>query len=131
MSEHEVTDKAYIILAGVEGEEGVVITRKNKGYDHMKHLGGDDDVWYLVQTNSDHWKDGCTDRCAAATSNMEKIGIKNINRDNLASDVLKQAPNLNEGSIYITTMSASVPGSYYSEPVSSDAPALDIVFTQI
>eukprot|EP00351_Strombidinopsis_sp_SopsisLIS2011_P006108 CAMPEP_0116874684 /NCGR_PEP_ID=MMETSP0463-20121206/6221_1 /TAXON_ID=181622 /ORGANISM="Strombidinopsis sp, Strain SopsisLIS2011" /LENGTH=135 /DNA_ID=CAMNT_0004518725 /DNA_START=683 /DNA_END=1090 /DNA_ORIENTATION=- len=117
------TSKAYIILGGVRGHEGVVMARDNLGISHVTSLSKDN--WYLVQTNSDHWKIGCNHRCKAATANIEALGHDNISIDTLENDVLLQAPNLNIDSIYMTTMSAIDSESFSMHYVQGTVPFED------
>ena len=72
LSSDSINALGYIILAGIEKNEGVIISRNRFGAAHQDFLN--DTRWYLVQTNSDHWKLGhpCnTSRCGAARKHIE------------------------------------------------------------
>jgi len=103
-----VSSKSYISLSGIQGNEGVVITRDNFGVAHVDHLSKDN--WYLVQTNRDHWDQGCNTRCAALTEHIEEIGHENFDLDALYN-VLNMEPNLNEESLYAAAFSAQMENS--------------------
>lgn len=64
----------YFILAGTKDYEGVIISRDQEG----PAMGGvqflNDTTWYLVQTNQDHFKGDCPERCKAANDNFQKLG---------------------------------------------------------
>jgi len=47
----------YVIIAGKEVNQGTIISKAEKGADDIKVL--DDEHWYLVQTNDDHFKGIC------------------------------------------------------------------------
>ena len=56
----DIASLGYITLAGVKDNEGVVITRENFNTVHENHLDYENNDWFLVQTNNDHWLDnGC------------------------------------------------------------------------
>jgi hypothetical protein len=59
LSETHIAALGYIILAGTKDNEGVIIARENKGVANVRTIGEDDGIWYLVQTNSDHWTGDC------------------------------------------------------------------------
>jgi len=60
----------YYILAGTKDYEGVVISRDQTG----PAKGGlqflNETTWYLVQTNEDHFRGQCYERCQAANNNF-------------------------------------------------------------
>lgn len=60
--------------------------------------------WLVVQTNSDHWKDGCIGRCQAAWENLSRVSQANITHDTLRHEVLLKEPNLNSDTIYNTAL---------------------------
>lgn len=62
----------YIIMAGTEANQGVVISKNDNGVANERVL--DDDTWYLLQTNDDHFDGICQQRCVDGKANMEKIG---------------------------------------------------------
>lgn len=98
--------------------EGVVLTRNRTETANLDALDSFSLKWYLVQTNSDHWKDGCTGRCERAHENLNKVSQSNISHDTLRNQVLLQYPNLNSHTIYntefdpLTGMQDSIPVTY-------------------
>lgn len=76
LSRKSIDGLGYIILAGTKPGEGAVISRRRFSTAHVNKLDADNGKWFLVQTNSDHWKKnvGCQWRCEHATDNMNKIG---------------------------------------------------------
>mmetsp|Transcript_11189 Transcript_11189/g.18808 ORF Transcript_11189/g.18808 Transcript_11189/m.18808 type:complete len:398 (-) Transcript_11189:166-1359(-) len=98
----------YFILAGVYGDEGVVISRDRFGTAHEDWLNAENGTWYLVQTNNDHWDTGCFNRCAAARDHMNEIGQHGISNVTLKQRVLNIFPNLNRDTIYNTQFQAGI-----------------------
>jgi len=47
----------YIILTGIESNQGMVISKAENGIDNIRQL--DEDNWYLLQTNDDHFAGVC------------------------------------------------------------------------
>jgi N-acylethanolamine-hydrolysing acid amidase len=105
LSSDNINALGYIILAGTKENEGVVISRNRFGPAHQDNLN--DTNWYLVQTNSDHWKLGhpCnTSRCGAARKHIDEIGQHDIDIYQLRDKVLLRYPNLNDLTIYNSIM---------------------------
>lgn len=98
----DINALGYIILAGTKDEEGVIISRNREGPAHEDHLNITQGKWYLVQTNSDHWNQGCFNRCDAAHTKLDKLGQDSLNIDVLRDDVLFKFPNFNYDSLYNT-----------------------------
>jgi len=48
-----IISPGYMILGGVSGNEGAIITRDKFGADDITELTAD--KWFLVQTNDDHF----------------------------------------------------------------------------
>lgn len=92
----------YLVVAGVKGDEGAIITRDRFGVANITTLS--DERWYLVQTNSDHYTGDCPRRCQAARGNFEKLTRANLTVDNMYSEVLDVSPNLNDLSIHTSIM---------------------------
>lgn len=97
----------YNILAGTKGDEGVVLARDKWGTVHEDHLDSANGIWYLVQTNNDHWDTGCDGRCAAAVADMESVSQAKMSHDTLLGDVFMQPPVLAHGTIYNTFFAPS------------------------
>jgi hypothetical protein len=97
----------YYILAGTKDDEGVVIARKRFGEAHEDRLDTANGKWFLVQTNSDEWKQpghqkGCTDRCAAAETRMLALGRANLNLTSQEQKVHLTFPVLNVHTLFNT-----------------------------
>lgn len=67
-----VTSPGYIIVGGVQGNEGVVVARNSIGTNHTHWLS--DDEWFVAQTNRDTWRDFGDHRYNTTVNNMEKLG---------------------------------------------------------
>ncbi len=106
----------YYILAGTKDYEGVVISRDQAG----PVMGGvqflNDTTWYLVQTNQDHFKGDCPDRCKAANDNFKKLGQDNATVTTVFDTVLNVPPNINTFSVFTTVMMPSA-GLFLAELV--------------
>jgi hypothetical protein len=61
-------------------------------------------TWYLVQTNEDHFKGQCYERCQAANNNFMSLGQENANITSVFDKVLNVPPNINYLSIFTTVM---------------------------
>ena len=92
----------YNTLAGVKDDEGVVISRDRFGPAHQDWLNSTAGKWFVVQANVDEWKDGCTDRCGAATEMLNNITQAKIDINRLRNDVLLVYPVLNHDTLYNT-----------------------------
>eukprot|EP00349_Pseudokeronopsis_sp_Brazil_P005596 CAMPEP_0202959456 /NCGR_PEP_ID=MMETSP1396-20130829/3633_1 /ASSEMBLY_ACC=CAM_ASM_000872 /TAXON_ID= /ORGANISM="Pseudokeronopsis sp., Strain Brazil" /LENGTH=366 /DNA_ID=CAMNT_0049678015 /DNA_START=18 /DNA_END=1115 /DNA_ORIENTATION=+ len=90
----------YGIMSGPGANEGVVITRDPDGVAATAWL--DEDNWYIVQTNDDHFAGVCQERCMDAHEHMRNIGEENISVDRLLKDVILQSHNFNYYTIYTT-----------------------------
>jgi len=98
----EINALGYIILAGTKENEGVVISRNRIGAAHEDHLNVTNGTWYVVQTNSDHWDQGCFNRCESAHTNLDKLGQDALDITVLREKVLKVFPNQNYDTLYNT-----------------------------
>jgi len=47
----------YIIMAGTEPNQGIVISKGEDGIVNLRQL--DENNWYLIQTNDDHFSGVC------------------------------------------------------------------------
>lgn len=93
----------YNTLAGIKGDEGVVISRDRFGPAHEDWLDSASGKWFVVQANTDEWLDNCTStRCAAATEFLNNITQANIDINRLRNDVLLVYPVLNHDTLYNT-----------------------------
>jgi len=114
---HYLSSKAmimegYIIVGGIAPSQGAIVTRNASGaetnilwMDGTEHDGGGGD-WYVVQTNTDHWRDAPsypgyknTSRRGTATRSLDTIGTENIGVDALFG-VLSTPPVRNFATIH-------------------------------
>lgn len=86
LTTEQVISPGYIILGGLSGNEGVVISRDKSGPANIRTLS--DDTWFLVQTNDDHFAGVCQERCQVANANMNKLTPETINAEVLFNDVM-------------------------------------------
>jgi hypothetical protein len=115
LSNTKVLAPVYYILAGVEPNQGVVITRDRQQVNDYYPLDNDEGRWYLVQTNYDrNVPDPANDyRRIPAQEKLAAIGQASISYETLLSGVLAQSPNLNENTI-LTTITSPGDVSYFN-----------------
>jgi hypothetical protein len=94
-----IIDDGYFIVGGAETNQGAVVSRaRNHNVDTWR-IDPDDAEhgWYRLETNYDHDDPvpSSDDRRTPGFANMEKVGLANINEDNLMSDVMTQWPTFN------------------------------------
>lgn len=94
----------YFIVAGTEANEGAVISRNQEGPARGGIQFLNDTIWYLVQTNQDHFLGDCPERCKAANDNLASLGQNKATVSSVFDTVLNVAPNLNSQSIYTAVM---------------------------
>ncbi|UJR21255.1 hypothetical protein I4U23_024350 [Adineta vaga] len=94
----------YYILAGTKSGEGAIISRSRRTSLHIKRLG-EDNQWFLIQTNSDHWRQPLLsdDRFSSANKCMQIQGKTDVTFKSLFN-VLSSRPMLNKLTIYTTLM---------------------------
>jgi acid ceramidase len=87
----------YIIVGGMEPNEGIVLARNREGTDHTVELS--DENWYVAQTNADWWKKE-DPRFNKTIQMLENVGQSNIEADTLINDVLHSNGVLQEITIF-------------------------------
>jgi len=102
---------SYMIVAGVKENEAAVISRDRFSAANTKVLEGDE--WYLLQTNSDHFKGVCLDRCAKGREQMDKLGPEGVTLEKIRETVLEVPPVKNELTTYNALMN---PKTGYFDP---------------
>jgi len=95
----------YFIMAGVEANQGYVVSKGESQIDNIRQL--DEENWYLIQTNDDHFRGVCQQRCVDALAHMDAVGKDRINLDVLLKEVILQSHTFNEYTIYTTMASPS------------------------
>lgn len=92
---------SYYAISGNQPYEGTIITRDRYGVAHVEILN--EDQWYIVQTNDDHWTGICTIRCSYVKISLDTLGRENVTGEKLV-DILSQWPSNNMHSIYNVLM---------------------------
>lgn len=97
----------YLIVSGVEKNEGVIIERNRKDINNITYINQENE-WFIVQTNYDRGvPDPSTDeRRIPAENRMRGIGRSDINMERMMNEVLSVAPNRNKETISSSVMSA-------------------------
>ena len=108
-----VISKCYYIVSGLRKNEGVVLTMHHQGA--VDEWWFNDNYWYIVQTNYDHWSPPPIDddRRVPAMSQLEKIGRDYIDMDKLW-EILVEPPVYRPGKCVYTTAIVPATGYYYS-----------------
>jgi hypothetical protein len=108
LSNKTLAAPVYFIVSGTRSDEGVIISRGRESVHDIEYLdiGGMEDKWLLVQTNSDRDWPYKEYRKEMATKRIKEIGKTNINAENLFSKVLNIYPNFNSLTIFVNVMSA-------------------------
>ena len=103
----------YLIVAGTEPREGVVITRGRKEAVDLWWLKPEQGRWYLVETNYDHWKPvpSDDDRRGVAEKALNQTGRADITPATLFK-VLSTPVVFNNLTMHTTIMSAAKPWLY-------------------
>nr|6DXZ_B Chain B, N-acylethanolamine acid amidase beta-subunit [Oryctolagus cuniculus]6DY0_B Chain B, N-acylethanolamine acid amidase beta-subunit [Oryctolagus cuniculus]6DY1_B Chain B, N-acylethanolamine acid amidase beta-subunit [Oryctolagus cuniculus] len=103
----------YYIVGGTNPREGVVITRNRDGPADIWPLDPLKGVWFLVETNYDHWKPAPEedDRRTPAIKALNATGQAKLSLETLFQ-VLSVVPVYNNYTIYTTVMSAASPDKY-------------------
>jgi len=83
----------------------VVVSKDPNGVANVRVL--DEQNWYLLQTNDDHFDGVCLQRCVDGRANMDLIGKEGITTDRLLKEVLLQSHTFNQFTIYTTMASVS------------------------
>ncbi|XP_032810948.1 N-acylethanolamine-hydrolyzing acid amidase isoform X1 [Petromyzon marinus] len=115
LSHPPLISNTYFIVGGVNPGEGAVITRRREAAVDTWFLQPHQGIWYLVETNYDHWKapPARDDRRTPAMKALNSTGQANINLHSLLK-VLSVKPILNNLTVYTTVMSAAQPQRYRS-----------------
>ncbi|XP_055331057.1 N-acylethanolamine-hydrolyzing acid amidase-like [Paramacrobiotus metropolitanus] len=100
----------YVILGGLKGDEGTVVTRSRRSAIDIWPLSTAKGRWYLVETNYDHWNNPpwWDDRRTPAEQSMNATGQNAIGKMTMFN-VLSTPKVFNQYTVYTTVMSASRP----------------------
>ncbi|XP_075400303.1 N-acylethanolamine-hydrolyzing acid amidase [Tenrec ecaudatus] len=103
----------YYIVGGMSPREGVVITRNRKGPEDIWPLEPLKGLWFLVETNYDHWKQvpKKDDRRLPAIKALNATGQADLSLETLFQ-ILSIEPIKNNNTVYTTVMSAAYPDKY-------------------
>ena len=113
ISKVEMIAPSYIIVGGIHGGEGAVVTRaRTKALDVWK-LNVSEGRWFLVETNYDHWETPpkSDDRRDPAIKAMNQMGQKNLAVKGLFK-VMSTQPVLNNSTTFTCIMSAKFPSIF-------------------
>ena len=122
IKETKMMASAYLTIAGSKPYQGAVVARDRYGPAHVDELTSNGTVWFLSQTNDDHWKGICTERCQYPREALPALGRENLTPSNLIN-ILKQYPSNNKYSIYNVLMMPSKSSDdsiYLTELISND-----------
>jgi len=101
LSETQIAAPIYIIVGGIKPNEGMVITRDRMWTANFWQL--DEDRWFEVETNYDHWVPAKDPRRHAAEAIIEKIGNKTMSLSGIM-EALSTPPVVNSQTTYTTLM---------------------------
>jgi len=80
-----ISNLVYITVAGINENEGAVITRNKAGPAYFDILDADDGKWYIVAANNDIWRDNNVNyeltserRIRVSKEILDDIGQENI-----------------------------------------------------
>ena len=108
-SKEEFGAPCYLIVSGVNKDEGVVITRDRYGVNNISRIDTMvKDQWFIVQTNYDrNLPDPASDyRRIPAEMKMKALGRDGANETSIFDEVLNQVPNMRPNTILTSVMSA-------------------------
>ena len=114
----------YIILGGVQPDEGAVITRAREAELSIRFIDTKKDVWYVLETNYDWWDPPPSrdNRRDPAVKHMNQIGQSKVSLDTLY-DVLSTPPVCSSrNTTYTALMSAASPDALRAVIRDKDAP---------
>eukprot|EP01147_Barroeca_monosierra_P005085 gene5085-8772_t len=98
---------SYLIVGGVSGDEGAVITRERESAVDVWRLAYPK-RWFLVETNYDHWKPvpSSDDRRNPTIKHISQTSPSYFNSSTMW-DIMNMFPTLNSETTYTAVMSAS------------------------
>lgn len=77
----QVTSPGFVIVGGLQDNQGVVIARDPIGTNHTHWLSESD--WYVAQTNRDIWRDFGDARYNATVKFMNALGQEGVEYDGI------------------------------------------------
>jgi len=98
LAKERLADDAYYIVAGMNKDEGTVLSRgRNFDVNAWPVNSSEDNGWYRLQTNYDHWKSvpDSDNRRDPGNANMQKVGQTHANLTSIWLDVLTIWPTFN------------------------------------
>jgi len=98
LKEDRLADDVYYIVSGINEDEGVVLSRgRNMDVNAWALDSSEDNGWYRLQTNYDHWEPvpESDNRRDPGNENMQKVGQDHANLTSIWSDVLTIWPTFN------------------------------------
>lgn len=98
LGSERLADDVYYIVAGMQKDEGTVLSRgRNFDVNAWAVNSSDENGWYRLQTNYDHWESvpASDNRRDPGNENMQKVGQTNANLYSIYSDVMTIWPTFN------------------------------------
>lgn len=115
LATYRLAAPVYLIIGGLHGEEGAVITRTREGTDVSAGLFNG--IWsidnkfnnsfFRSETNDDHWLPARDTRRDTINNNLINLGRSGINKKSVLA-VLDVKPTLNSYTTFISVMSAAL-----------------------
>ncbi|EDQ86590.1 uncharacterized protein MONBRDRAFT_10877 [Monosiga brevicollis MX1] len=110
LQSYKMVGPSYMILGGVQPNEGAIITRSMNESLHLWTLENDahNTGFYVIETNYDNWVDPpfYDNRRGPAETCLQQIGTDNVEFDSLFN-MLSAQPNLNLLTTYTTLMNVA------------------------
>ncbi|XP_074662649.1 N-acylethanolamine-hydrolyzing acid amidase-like isoform X2 [Tubulanus polymorphus] len=110
-----VSAAAYLIVGGIQTEEGAVITRDRKNAVDIWEIDLKSNRWFVLETNYDHWKPppASDDRRTPGNKAMNAAGAKGFDGSSMFK-VLSTPPVLNNETTFTAIMSAVDPNAFHT-----------------
>ncbi|KAK6171261.1 hypothetical protein SNE40_019487 [Patella caerulea] len=112
LSNTDTEAEGYLAVAGISGNEAVVVTKDRVEADNLWYINATQGHWFDVQTNFDHWERPPYEdmnKTILATEALNKLGRSAISVNSLFK-VLSTKHVLNRGTVYSVVMNPAVPG---------------------
>jgi len=113
LSNSPIAGEVYYIVGGVSDKQGAVISRNPHNASDIWRLDPNNNRWFEVETNYDHWKrpPWFDDRVVPANRAMNELGRPNLTLDNIFKHVLSVKPVLNLQTTF-TMLTSAATGEY-------------------
>lgn len=117
-SENIISAPVYYSIAGINKDEGIIISRDYNKVDAIEKLNVDKGKWFIVICNTDFDKEEPAEdfRRKPAEDKLKSIGQDKITFANFYENIMSQYPNNNLLTIY-TTMQTAQNNGYFNTTV--------------